>query len=799
MQTGINKKWLFMPLSILIMFTLLSAGCGTTKNTTAIAPTAGISKPHSPARTGDIKTSDKVDTVSQAISATGGIVTVSKAGDPLDGFVLDVPANSYASNLTFKVSYAPITNQTFGIDITPISPMISVDNGGTFSNNLMYVRVPVKVPDGYFAMGFYYDTTTRQLEGMPLLSTDTDSITIGVRHFSDFFISMISKSLLKTDIDSGFLPGVDDWQFKNNGSYIAPTGHCEGQSLTALWYYVTQPDGPNARLYGRYDNNGDIPATPAFQDDDSLGYRFASVIQDDIQIDATNSFWLNAGGKGFQKDSNQKWQLVNIPGIGDEATWNLFAYSIQATHEPQLVVIWADNGSGHAMIVYRIDGNNLFISDPNYPGKPKTGNTERHISYANGIFKPYDSGTNANEIEKGDVTVYGNIQYYAKTTVLSWHTIADRWGELKDKTIGDDKFPNYNPIVFKNDQGAWVALSDDLKTPYDSIAINVLPQPGLTLGVQVYRDGQTLPFDAKGNFNLLPGVNKLGIEIIGLVNNQWNYIDFQYINVVYNGLRIDPPILNGVPDEPYTFTAKVGNLPDKARVDWLVDGVQKKSGADLSLIISFPNEGKHTISAKVVDNTSGMLMQAQATAVIKTLPTTATVANNLTALQKMKTVSGFFQGQYDINPGNGHLGFNIPIPYNSTGKGINIIWNGTSFSGTVTLTDLGTQTNTVSGTVSGDGKTLTSFVYTMTWKYDGSSGEQTINLELKNVPFDKDISGNASSFSSVKYGSELKPLLVNYEQHSKSYINGKLVSEQAYLLNNISWNYEPQFAIYFNK
>jgi hypothetical protein len=217
------------------------------------------------------------------------------------------------------------------------------------------------------------------------------------------------------------------------------------------------------------------------------------------------------------------------------------------------------------------------------------------------------------------------------------------------------------------------------------------------------------------------------------------------------------------------------------------------------LTISFPNEETHTISAKVVDSAGGMVMQAQATAVIKVLPTTATVANNLAALQKMKTVSGFFQGQFDINPGNGHLGFNILIPYNSTNTPINIIWNGTSFSGTATLDVLGTQTNTVTGTVSEDGKTLTSFIYTTTWEYTGRTGEQTINLELKNVPFDKDISGNASSFSSVKYGSELKPLLVNYEQHSKSYINGKLVSEQTYLLNNISWNYEPQFAIYFNK
>ena len=118
--------------------------------------------------------------------------------------------------------------------------MITVDNGGGYSDELMYVKVPVKVPEGYFAMGFLYDEKTKQLEGMPLVASDANSITVATRHFSSFFISMIEKALLKKDIDSGFCPGIDDWQFTNYGSYIAPGGHCEGQSLSAMWYYCTQ-------------------------------------------------------------------------------------------------------------------------------------------------------------------------------------------------------------------------------------------------------------------------------------------------------------------------------------------------------------------------------------------------------------------------------------------------------------------------------------------------------------------------------------------------------------------------------
>jgi hypothetical protein len=112
--------------------------------------------------------------------------------------------------------------------------MIYVDNGGVESNELMYIRVPVTVPAGDFAMGFIYDATTKQLEGMPLIATDPDSIIVGTRHFSNFFISMISETLLNTDIDSGFRPGVDDWQFTNYGSdspvvLLYPTGRDQFQ------------------------------------------------------------------------------------------------------------------------------------------------------------------------------------------------------------------------------------------------------------------------------------------------------------------------------------------------------------------------------------------------------------------------------------------------------------------------------------------------------------------------------------------------------------------------------------------
>jgi len=68
---------------------------------------------------------------------------------------------------------------------------------------------------------------------MNTVAQDAGSITLATRHFSKFFISAIDLNLLDQDIDSGYQPGVDDWQFVNNGSFIEKGGHCAGQSVSS--------------------------------------------------------------------------------------------------------------------------------------------------------------------------------------------------------------------------------------------------------------------------------------------------------------------------------------------------------------------------------------------------------------------------------------------------------------------------------------------------------------------------------------------------------------------------------------
>src|SRR5947209_4349855 len=142
-----------------------------------------------------------VDLVTQTVASSGGTIIVSKSGDPLNGFKIDVPNEGYSDARTFKISYAPITKHDFGPDFTPLTPLITVSNGGGYSQKAMTLTVPVHVPAGYFAMGFLYDDKTGELEGMPLLESTSDHVTVSTLNFarSTMNSERVSRSAVNFD------------------------------------------------------------------------------------------------------------------------------------------------------------------------------------------------------------------------------------------------------------------------------------------------------------------------------------------------------------------------------------------------------------------------------------------------------------------------------------------------------------------------------------------------------------------------------------------------------------------------
>lgn len=483
--------------------------------------------------TGTLSLGAPEELATENILPAGGMITVNNPANPLHAMEIIVPPGAYTAAKPFRVSSTPITGHTFGPLFQPLTPLITIDNGGAHAEESMMVQIPVQIPAGHFAMAFFYDEAQGKLEPMQLISVGTDSITVATRHFSSFTVTGIAQSVLDTylaaGIRSGFYPGVDDWSFVNRGSYIAPGGHCAGQSLGALWYFTEKTDGPG-HLWESYDNNYRDWRTLDFWQDDSYAYRFCSMLQKDIDWDSFSmDFWNEAQGRVWRFVDNQ-WKLVNVPALSPAATRNLFALSMLLTdREPQFVGIYSNAGGGHAMIVYAVTQDALHIADPNYPG-----DINRVIYFNNGAFDPYPSGDNWEEINAGRGKNYEHILYLAKSTVLPWDTIAERWLQAQYGAIGDTVFPNYQIKYLDDLTGDFQLLTEGQVVTQNKIRIAAVGDGTATIGNQIYKDGKLMTFDADWKVDLNPGDNLLGIGVLGQVGEKWKYVDFVYYNVIYN-------------------------------------------------------------------------------------------------------------------------------------------------------------------------------------------------------------------------------------------------------------------------
>ena len=209
-------------------------------------------------------------TATFSISAAGGTVTVDKPGDPLDGMEIMVPAGAYSAPVTFTLSSAPLDAAALPAGFTPASPLVVVDDGSAgYADSLVMVTIPCAVADNEFALAFFCNPATGELEALPLLDYSATSLTLLTRTFAPprdgglgrrgagglwgIVIGVIDTALLSETASSDFTPGVDDWEYDNRGSYASCEGICSGMSYSALWYHQLVKPADAVPLHDRYD------------------------------------------------------------------------------------------------------------------------------------------------------------------------------------------------------------------------------------------------------------------------------------------------------------------------------------------------------------------------------------------------------------------------------------------------------------------------------------------------------------------------------------------------------------------
>lgn len=485
--------------------------------------------------------------VTQTVPSSGGTVSITQGS--MAGMKIEVPDGAYPEATKFKVSASEIKQSVFDDNFNPITPLISVENGGEMSSVPMKVTIPISISDDEFAMGFYYDRKSGELSGMPLVSLNNNQITVEATHFSDFLISKVLKNELNDIIiRTGYYPGRDDFQFINYGSSIEPEGHCAGQAMASIWYYNEKGLTSGKRLFGKFDNNGSQVKTPKFQWDDAFAYRFASVIQNKSDWD---NRWLNL--------------VLNIEDKSSRMTYYALAYSMSTTNRPQLMTIEGTdrngNPAGHAVVAYRIEANRIYVADPNYPGK-----SDRYVefnTFTSG-FNPYSSGANARDIATGNPIVFTTVYYVPVGALIKWETIGREYQKVLTGEIGNDLFPDKCDIEWlskideKTGEETWEKCTDEMTLSYDrTAAVSKTLAGKIKIRLTNCNDkqvtylylGTTYKKTAKadssgiaeiGAVSLKKGVNDLGICIDHITGRDANgneidsFSNFKRIKIIYD-------------------------------------------------------------------------------------------------------------------------------------------------------------------------------------------------------------------------------------------------------------------------
>jgi hypothetical protein len=145
----------------------------------------GCSLLHRDDNNGPDNTADSTLTTeaAQTITPAGGTVTVSAPESPINGLSIQVPPGAYGTPVTMTVAWKTLDTTVFPDGFSPVTPFISITDGGGYADSAITVNIPCAVPDGHFAMAFFANPSTGELEGIPILDYDASSVTAVTRTF----------------------------------------------------------------------------------------------------------------------------------------------------------------------------------------------------------------------------------------------------------------------------------------------------------------------------------------------------------------------------------------------------------------------------------------------------------------------------------------------------------------------------------------------------------------------------------------------------------------------------------------
>ena len=217
----------------------------------------------------------KVTYPPQAVSVAGGTVKLVRPGRSLDGFEVQVPANALSSPSTIALTVRSAAALQLPVGVAAGTPIVRIDAGAARLLQPVLLRFPVRAEVGRTRVASMR-MANGSLSALPTVTGDADGITVALWSLSaegvaaagtvasragaardgssiEVLVQQVDDALFNKDFDSGFRPGVDDWDFVRQpiAGVAAMIDPVDAMLATSLWYWKARKstDGP---LYQRF-------------------------------------------------------------------------------------------------------------------------------------------------------------------------------------------------------------------------------------------------------------------------------------------------------------------------------------------------------------------------------------------------------------------------------------------------------------------------------------------------------------------------------------------------------------------
>jgi hypothetical protein len=583
------------------------------------------------------------------IPVAGGSVTVSKAGDPLNGTRLTLPSGAFTVPVEFSIAPATVPAPTLA-GVTWISPVINITSSqGDYTAGAPFVLdIPAVLSPGYVPVAVLMNAATGAVETAPAVAPSSTMVRMITRHLSgsvlagavgsalrvnaviQVVIGQVKYDELLKDISTTYNPLLDDWDFPVTtplgGSDLNHSYHFFS-AITAMSWFRSQSAHGALHLGSRFDD------APGVWQSDERAFKLAvaaSAFGDHGEVEYNNALATLAQSVSIPVDS---LQLLSIKsGMYVTGHPQLMAGRTAAQDDVATFVVYGSTSAGLKASFGM--SNNVLIGT-------------KVIGYSNGTFGPMTItavNPETDAVVPWSVTVSKWLAFgesagvqFAKVDAL-WdavrnHTIGEK-PPIRLESNGDSRVAADTVVVWSDTNRFWAVCDGCI----DGYTASSLIHPTATLlgerlwtqtggawaaaGVTGEANGVHLT-DTDGAIKVTP-IGLMLFQAPGPGQNNPDYLDWRFYFIKYVKLSVTPDSSRVAGNQSFTLTATYSDpAPSNARWLWdMGDGRTLTTSTNtLTTTYSSPPTGITNIVRQVkVTLDSASKVWATATATVTVYP-----------------------------------------------------------------------------------------------------------------------------------------------------------------------------------